>query len=99
MSKGSKARPIEVSSKTYADNWERTFGKTSCKATIGGCANDDCIGIANCLFDDTQEYCSYCDSPVPKGASIDSCNRCEDKKPLVCPVCAAGGIECTGCLG
>jgi hypothetical protein len=49
--KGSKARPIEVSSQTYSDNWERTFGKHSCKATISGCANDGCTGIANCLFD------------------------------------------------
>jgi hypothetical protein len=48
--KGSKARPIEVPAETYADNWERTFGKYSCKATIAGCANDECTGIANCLY-------------------------------------------------
>jgi len=70
--KGSKARPIEVSSQTYSDNWERTFSKTSCKETISGCANDDCSGISDCLV---------------------------NKKQLVCPVCAAGGIACTGCLG
>jgi hypothetical protein len=77
--KGSKARPIEVSSQTYSDNWERTFGKHSCKATISGCANDGCTGIANCLFSE-KEHCYNCGSEVPKGASVDSCKKCENKQ-------------------
>lgn len=59
MSKGSKPRPIEVSSQTYTDNWEKTFGKLKiCAATIIGCEHLKCVADAegNCKLPSQMEY-------------------------------------------
>jgi hypothetical protein len=62
MSKGSKARPIQVSASIYADNWERTFGTNPSKCGIskegGTCSNHSCPQLkeynpAGCSLENT----------------------------------------------
>lgn len=56
--KGSDRRPLSVDTKTFAENWQRTFGEKRPRKHRVVIAHDDCDG---CPDRRRGEFCTVCD--------------------------------------